>query len=144
MESIVGKTLKGMTKSVLVEEGAVTISYRALYHGFKGDKRIPYSSITSVQFMEPGSWLAGYIQLSIKGSVEWHGPVVQDENAIQFDKEPDDFRALRDFIQSKMAIGASGGPAASTADELAKLATLRDQGILTDEEFSAQKTKLLS
>lgn len=30
------------------------------------------------------------------------------------------------------------------ADELAKLAALRDQGVLTDEEFSAQKAKLLS
>lgn len=30
------------------------------------------------------------------------------------------------------------------ADELAKVATLRDQGVLTDEEFSVQKAKLLS
>ncbi len=30
------------------------------------------------------------------------------------------------------------------ADELAKLAALRDQGVLTEEEFSAQKAKLLS
>jgi hypothetical protein len=33
---------------------------------------------------------------------------------------------------------------ASGADELAKLAALRDQGVITDEEFSAQKAKLLS
>lgn len=31
----------------------------------------------------------------------------------------------------------------SVADELTKLATLRDQGILTDEEFTAQKARLL-
>jgi len=31
----------------------------------------------------------------------------------------------------------------STADELAKLASLRDQGILSDDEFQAQKSKLL-
>ena len=35
--------------------------------------------------------------------------------------------------------GGAGG-----ADELAKLAALRDQGVLTEEEFSAQKAKLLS
>ena len=29
-------------------------------------------------------------------------------------------------------------------DELTKLAALRDQGVLTEEEFSAQKAKLLS
>jgi hypothetical protein len=38
---------------------------------------------------------------------------------------------------------AQGGGAPSTADELVKLAQLRDQGILTDEEFAAQKAKLL-
>jgi hypothetical protein len=32
----------------------------------------------------------------------------------------------------------------SNADELAKLSSLRDQGVLTDEEFAAQKAKLLS
>src|SRR3954462_11389138 len=46
--SIIGQTLKGMFNSVLVEEDALTISYRALYYGFKGDKVIPYGSITSV------------------------------------------------------------------------------------------------
>jgi hypothetical protein len=143
MTNIVGQTLKGMTKSVAVEEDAITISYRALYHGFKGDKRIPYSNITSVQFMEPGSWLAGYIQFSIKGAYEWHGPVNQDENAIQFDEHPEEFRELRDLVQSKMANASGGAASASLADEIGKLAALRDQGILTEEEFAAQKGKLL-
>jgi hypothetical protein len=35
------------------------------------------------------------------------------------------------------------GQAASVADELAKLVQLRDAGALTDEEFAAQKAKLL-
>ena len=34
----------------------------------------------------------------------------------------------------------SGG----TADEISKLATLRDQGLLSDEEFAQQKSKLLA
>jgi hypothetical protein len=38
--------------------------------------------------------------------------------------------------------GGVGG-SASTADELGKLAQLRDQGVLTEEEFAAQKAKLL-
>lgn len=32
----------------------------------------------------------------------------------------------------------------STAEELTKLAQLRDQGVLTSEEFEAQKAKLLT
>ena len=40
--------------------------------------------------------------------------------------------------QVKQAAGASSG-----VDELAKLADLKDKGVLTDAEFQAQKAKLL-
>ena len=46
---------------------------------------------------------------------------------------------MRQYIRE--TTGTSGG---SNADELTKLAQLRDQGILTDQEFAAQKAKLLS
>src|SRR3546814_7396613 len=87
MNAIVGQTLKGQTKSITVHDDAVTTAYRALYHGFKGDKRIPLSSITAIQFREPGSWIAGYIQFSIRGGIEWTGQINQDENALQFRSE---------------------------------------------------------
>jgi hypothetical protein len=37
----------------------------------------------------------------------------------------------------------SSAPAVSITDELAKLAALRDSGVLTEDEFAAQKAKLL-
>jgi hypothetical protein len=40
----------------------------------------------------------------------------------------------------RQAAGSSSG----SADELTKLAALRDSGVLTDEEFTAQKAKLLA
>jgi hypothetical protein len=42
---------------------------------------------------------------------------------------------------SQPATGPGSG--ASVADELLKLASLRDSGILTPEEFDAQKAKLI-
>lgn len=45
--------------------------------------------------------------------------------------------AQREYIQD--AAGSGG----SSADELDKLASLHQQGVLTDEEFQAQKAKLL-
>lgn len=45
-------------------------------------------------------------------------------------------RAQQDYIRS-----VAGAP--SPADELAKLADLRNQGVITDGEFSAQKAALL-
>ena len=46
-------------------------------------------------------------------------------------------RAFQDYIRQ------TAGPT-STADELSKLAALRDQGVLSDEEFAQQKAKLLT
>jgi ABC-type multidrug transport system fused ATPase/permease subunit len=45
--------------------------------------------------------------------------------------------AMRGYIQS------AAGTSTSTAEELSKLAALRDQGVLTQAEFDAQKAKLL-
>jgi Short C-terminal domain len=40
--------------------------------------------------------------------------------------------------------GGDGGGDASTADQLAKLADLRDRGVLTPEEFEKEKAKILA
>ena len=45
-----------------------------LTQGMKGEKRIPYSSITSVQFKEAG-FTTGYIQFGIAGGIESRGGV---------------------------------------------------------------------
>jgi hypothetical protein len=44
---------------------------------------------------------------------------------------------LDDYIRSTASAG-------SAADEIAKLAGLRDQGLLTEQEFAQQKAKLLA
>lgn len=41
-------------------------------------------------------------------------------------------------------VAGSTGDGVSSADELAKLAALKDKGVLTEEEFNTQKAKLLS
>jgi hypothetical protein len=46
-------------------------------------------------------------------------------------------QAFRTYVQD--AAGGSG-----TADQLANLADLKDQGVITDTEFDAQKAKILS
>jgi hypothetical protein len=40
--------------------------------------------------------------------------------------------------------GAGPAPPPTTIDQLTKLARLKEQGVLTHEEFEAQKQKLLS
>jgi hypothetical protein len=46
---------------------------------------------------------------------------------------------MDDYIRQTAAPGGGAG----AADELAKLAGLRDQGVITEQEFAAQKAKLL-
>ena len=57
------------------------------------------------------------------------------EHAVQQAKAQD--AAAREYIQS-----VSGG-STSAADEIARLAELRDKGVLTEEEFQAAKAKAL-
>jgi hypothetical protein len=57
------------------------------------------------------------------------------ERAMQ--QHADQAKMQRDYIQE----AAGGG---GSADELAKLADLKDKGVLTDDEFAAQKAKLLA
>ena len=51
---------------------------------------------------------------------------------------------LRSIPEPQAAPPTQAGSVSSTADELLKLAQLRDSGMLTPEEFAAQKAKLLS
>ncbi len=54
------------------------------------------------------------------------------------------FRAHTDFGKNNQRTSsAPAAGAASVADELAKLAQLRDSGVLTEQEFAALKAKLL-
>jgi Short C-terminal domain len=47
------------------------------------------------------------------------------------------------YAQPAPAPAADAGAGSDMTDELARLAQLRDQGVLTDEEFAAAKAKLL-
>jgi hypothetical protein len=57
-----------------------------------------------------------------------------------------DFEKLRDHIEeliTKRMNGGSNSGSLDIADELGKLAKLKDQGILSDAEFDKMKAKLL-
>lgn len=57
-------------------------------------------------------------------------------------------RTYDDAIAQQQAtdeyIRSVAGPSGSVADELAKLGTLRDDGVITEEQFDNQKAKLLA
>jgi hypothetical protein len=83
-------------------------------------------------------WVLSVIVLPFLGVFIYliaHGGDMQDR-AVQ--AQADREAAQRAYIQD--AAGSGG----SSADELEKLASLHSQGVLTDEEYQTQKSKLLT
>lgn len=120
-------------------------------HG-RGDKKIPLTAISAVQW-KPAGMTNGFIQLSIGGADRQAAKggrtmnAAKDENSVVFTrKQQPAFEALRAALEQAIAerhAPAAPAPAASVADELGKLAELHRQGVLNDDEFAAQKARIL-
>lgn len=118
----------------------------ALLGAGRGDKTIPYSSITAVQFKKAGM-LSGYLQLTLHGGIEQKGGTMgamQDENTVSFNSgKSKDFARAKELIEEKIMQASQGVVAVSSMDELEKLADLKEKGILTEDEFNVKKRQLL-
>lgn len=120
--------------------------------GLKGDKEILIKQISSIQFKNAGAFTNGYIQFAFSGGKEDKGGLfdaTKDENAVMFNKKQQlNFERLKKAVEEKIDElthpVASQTAAIDVADQIKKLADLRDNGILTDEEFNAKKKQLLS
>jgi len=102
--------------------------------GSKKVRTIPLDTVTSVE-LNKGALLS-HVQVTLAGSYE---------NFLVKYKEAEPFVQV---AQSALASAHSGGAvqapaAASMADEIAKLADMHQQGLLSDEEFAAAKARLL-
>jgi hypothetical protein len=137
---------EGYSGSVEVTEQGLTVRHSKFIGGGKEPCFIPFSDIASVHLKPANVLTNGNIQFRA------HGEKISGPVAIQSDPrsiiiragQNDRFEELRSFllgiIQKRLHPPASNF---SIAEELAKLNRLRTSGILTDEEFEAQKAKLL-
>ncbi|MFA6486056.1 MAG: SHOCT domain-containing protein [Candidatus Magasanikbacteria bacterium] len=115
----------------------------------RGEKTIPYSSIVAVQFKKAGM-TAGYIQLTLKGGSEAKSGLFQsatDENSINFHSafggnNNELFSEAKTLIEEKISFN-DRPRVVSNLDELEKLASLKEKGIINDEEFNSKKKQLL-
>jgi hypothetical protein len=156
----------GLGDSVEVTEDGVRIRRKGLKglisQGLKRGTFYPFASISSVQFKEAGA-TDGFIRFSVPGTGSLGVP--DDENSVAFAADrAGDFRALRDLVQQRISSKASASVApvpapasaapktpmsaapmsAANVEELSRLADLKDRGVITEEEFAAQKQALLS
>lgn len=122
-----------------------------LMRGLKETKTIPIHSITAIQFKRAGA-IRGYMQFTIPGGVESKSgafDAVVDENTFLFDEQNNgQAEVAKKYIESRMKELHSPQPTktapSSLGDELTKLAALKSQGLLTDEEFQTAKKRLLN
>lgn len=147
---------EGANGQIVLTDKGVIISREGLGNkilvGYtKGEKFLPYRSITGVQFKEPGmTW--GYIQFTLPGGIERRGgswDAGSDENTVTFHNNVlESFRKIRAIVEERQGLGAvptSQAPVGSSiADELTKLAALKRDGAITEEEYVQLKKDLLS
>jgi len=115
-----------------------------------GEKTIPYKSITAVQFKK-ADLTVGFIQLTLKGGVEAKGgafEAVTDENTVTFgtEEKTQEFERAKTIIGQRIIEADSVIPVAnnnSDLDQLEKLASLKEKGIISEEEFQAKKKQIL-
>jgi hypothetical protein len=123
--------------------------------GFRGDKEILLSAITGIEF-RTGNWATlgrGSIRFLYMGSNDQRhftglaklNDAASDENAVVFaSRDQNAFIELKEAIEKRLAVirqGRSG--ATSAADEIKKLASLRDRGIISEMDFEKKKRDLL-
>lgn len=141
---------KGSNGTVVVTPTKVILKYGKFLGSGKGEKEIRIKGITSIQLKKP-KLMAGYIQFSFSGSSDTKGrstfDAAKDENTIMCNKASqyegfEKAKALIEEYQDALE-GGSSAPASTEADELKKFADLGDQGVITEEEFTAKKKQLL-
>ena len=69
----------------------------------------------------------------------------KDENSVMFNRKNNAVVAeIKEHIERQMATSRQVGPPSGVADEIRKLKVLLDEGVITQDEFDAQKQRLLS
>ena len=146
--------ITGVGGELEVFEDKLTIAPKgilgALNKGLKGTKTIPFTSITAVQHKKAGL-TSGYLQFTLPGGNESRGGVLaaaSDENTFMYSKAADNARIeeVKSYIERRVQEFRSGSTLHSSdgiADQIAKLAKLKEQGLLTDDEFSKAKRRLI-
>jgi len=119
-----------------------------LSQGLKGDKEIRLQSISSIQFKKANFIANGYIQFAFMGGAEAKGGYFEatyDENSVVFKKKQQgDFEYIKAEIEKLQNAPATPQAAVTDdADQIAKLASLCDQGIITPSEFDGKKKQIL-
>jgi hypothetical protein len=149
--------MKGLQGKRIIADGNKIKMIRENAFEVKGERSILIKDITAVEVRKPSFWVRGYITFSIAGgSTAFRQGSLGGANAAAFDPNSVVFKdneqyeialAIKKYVdeyKEKHSSNEDIEKTVSVADELIKLKQLLDSGVLTEEEFSNQKAKLLS
>ena len=161
-------SLKGTNGVLSVFDDHIEISrenaFGKIAQGNRGARTIYYCDLTSVEYRKPTILANGYIKFIVSGTTDVDASVnylgttktesLQDPNTLilrAFNKKtPIEAEQAYTTISDKIAaqkVPQTPSPSTlsvSPTDELIKYKALLDAGVLTQEEFDARKTRLLS
>ncbi len=144
---------KGHNGQIEVYENKIIIKRKGLLafatQGFKGEKEIFINQISSVQLKKASMLINGYIQFTFMGGKEAKGGLFQagsDENSVLFRvSQQKDFEKVKSAIENiiSKSLVNNTQQSGSSADEIKKFVKLKNEGVITEEEFQKKKKELL-
>lgn len=150
---------KGHTGSVSFDGSFITIHRKGALAKMtvgKGEKRIPITSVSAVQWKPAGMMVNGYIEFSLGGGNESRSKfgsatnsAVQNENAVVFTRKQmpgfESFKArIEEAIVAQHGLSHNTKPTdQSVASLIKELEELRKNGLITNDEYADKKAELL-
>ena len=142
-------------KSVL---GNIVAAFERTKTSYRYEKNISYDIIRGVKLMKASKWRNGYISLAIEGelkNIDCLNDAAKDASSlIFFESSNEDALKAADFINKKIKERTQARSQTSNvsveksylgcAEELEKLFSLKEKGIITEKEFEQAKNKILS
>ena len=138
-------TKLGAGSGTMVDNGDGTVSYRKL-GSFSQEFRVRVADVTGFSVSKGARALERTLKILGNGTEFAAASVphgVSEKIEAYFRQHPD-FGGNVQSVTTAQTPQTSDVSSHLIADELLKLAQLRNAGVLTDEEFAAQKAKLLS
>lgn len=134
---------KPQKATITLEDDSITIQKHGHFQKLKGANRIPFSSISSMQYREAKLSVNGMLRFTITGNSTLHGLLADDNSILFVKKNAAEVEAIRNFIQNKISSKNEISSSDNVTEEIRKFKALLDDGIISKQEFEEKKKQLL-